>query len=209
MMRKNSALWSYLMRKVCEFGRSMVEMLGVLAIIGVLSVGGIAGYSKAMLKYKINNSLDTLSQLIASIVEFRTSNSVRIGILDNNSDLKKIGIDCDLNNSNQCIFAFGTYSLDIRGVLGILTLNINAGANSKDFCTAFFNSKIYEYVPSEWWYNDSAFLQIEGFGGGEMVYAKSIPGVRTELTASDITDVCSYCDNEYNRCDIQWYMWNL
>ena len=32
-------------------GRSMIEMLGVLAIIGVLSVGGIAGYSKAMLNY--------------------------------------------------------------------------------------------------------------------------------------------------------------
>ena len=31
-----------------QTGRSMVEMLGVLAIIGVLSVGGIAGYSKAM-----------------------------------------------------------------------------------------------------------------------------------------------------------------
>ena len=31
-----------------SFGRSMIEMLGVLAIIGVLSVGGIAGYSKAM-----------------------------------------------------------------------------------------------------------------------------------------------------------------
>ena len=27
-----------------ESGRSMVEMLGVLAIIGVLSIGGIAGY---------------------------------------------------------------------------------------------------------------------------------------------------------------------
>ena len=37
-----------------ETGRSMVEMLGVLAIIGVLSVGGIAGYSKAMFKYKIS-----------------------------------------------------------------------------------------------------------------------------------------------------------
>jgi len=36
-------------------GRSMIEMLGVLAIIGVLSVGGIAGYSKAMTKYRINS----------------------------------------------------------------------------------------------------------------------------------------------------------
>ena len=37
-----------------QSGRSMVEMLGVLAIIGVLSVGAIAGYSKAMMKYKLN-----------------------------------------------------------------------------------------------------------------------------------------------------------
>ena len=38
-----------------QSGRSMVEMLGVLAIIGVLSVGAISGYSKAMMKYKLNN----------------------------------------------------------------------------------------------------------------------------------------------------------
>ena len=37
-----------------EKGRSMVEMLGVLAIIGVLSVGGIYGYTVAMTKYKAN-----------------------------------------------------------------------------------------------------------------------------------------------------------
>ena len=37
-----------------ESGRSMVEMLGVLAIIGVLSVGGIAGYKMAMRKHRAN-----------------------------------------------------------------------------------------------------------------------------------------------------------
>ncbi|MBQ8671083.1 MAG: prepilin-type N-terminal cleavage/methylation domain-containing protein [Alphaproteobacteria bacterium] len=37
-----------------ESGRSMIEMLGVLAIIGVLSVGGIAGYSKAMQKNSVS-----------------------------------------------------------------------------------------------------------------------------------------------------------
>ena len=41
------------MIKLNNAGRSMIEMLGVLAIIGVLSVGGIAGYSKAMTKFKI------------------------------------------------------------------------------------------------------------------------------------------------------------
>ena len=46
-----------------EEGRSMVEMLGVLAIIGVLSVGGIAGYTMAMRKYKANEILNTASML--------------------------------------------------------------------------------------------------------------------------------------------------
>ena len=49
-----------------QSGRSMIEMLGVLAIIGVLSVGGIAGYSKAMMKFKINKSIDQISQIVAN-----------------------------------------------------------------------------------------------------------------------------------------------
>ena len=50
--------------KFNEFGRSMVEMLGVLAIIGVLSVGAIAGYSKAMLKYKLNKQTEQLTAIL-------------------------------------------------------------------------------------------------------------------------------------------------
>ncbi len=41
-----------------ESGRSMVEMLGVLAIIGVLSIGGIAGYVLSMNRYRANNLID-------------------------------------------------------------------------------------------------------------------------------------------------------
>ena len=51
--------------RVNESGRSMIEMLGVLAIIGVLSVGGIAGYSKAMNKFKTNKVSDNVSMLVA------------------------------------------------------------------------------------------------------------------------------------------------
>ncbi len=50
-----------------EQGRSMIEMLGVLAIVGVLSVGGIAGYSKAMVKVKNNRLISELSELIINI----------------------------------------------------------------------------------------------------------------------------------------------
>ena len=52
-----------------EYGRSMIEMLGVLAIIGVLSVGGIAGYSKAMQKWKINKTVEGYSMLVYGMLE--------------------------------------------------------------------------------------------------------------------------------------------
>lgn len=52
--------------KINESGRSMIEMLGVLAIIGVLSVGGIAGYSKAMGKHRVNKSIDQITQIVSA-----------------------------------------------------------------------------------------------------------------------------------------------
>ena len=53
--------------KMNENGRSMVEMLGVLAIIGVLSAGGLAGYSKAMFKHKLNSTMDQITMLVTNI----------------------------------------------------------------------------------------------------------------------------------------------
>lgn len=77
-------------------GRSMVEMLGVLAIIGVLSVGGIAGYSKAMTKFKINKSMDQISMLVANIRTLfsgqrnysglNNANAIAFGIIPNEMD---------------------------------------------------------------------------------------------------------------------------
>ena len=51
-------------------GRSMIEMLGVLAIIGVLSVGGIAGYSKAMHIYRINKFIEQVTLIVGNIRAF-------------------------------------------------------------------------------------------------------------------------------------------
>ena len=49
--------------KINESGRSMVEMLGVLAIIGVLSIGGLVGYVIAMRKHRANEIVQTASML--------------------------------------------------------------------------------------------------------------------------------------------------
>ena len=59
--------------KIAQCGRSMIEMLGVLAIIGVLSVGGIAGYSSAMEKWKLNETLVGYNHLMYGLLEYEVS----------------------------------------------------------------------------------------------------------------------------------------
>ena len=64
VMVKNKTNKNY---KRSQKGRSMVEMLGVLAIIGVLSIGGISAYGVAMKKHKANELLHQASMLATTI----------------------------------------------------------------------------------------------------------------------------------------------
>ncbi len=50
-----------------ESGRSMVEMLGTLAIMGLLSVGGISGYTTAMNNHKANEAINDAKRLAMMI----------------------------------------------------------------------------------------------------------------------------------------------
>jgi len=63
-----------------EAGRSMIEMLGVLAIIGVLSVGGIAGYSKAMMKYRINKTIEQITLIAGNVRTFFAPQKNYVGL---------------------------------------------------------------------------------------------------------------------------------
>jgi len=62
-----------------QSGRSMIEMLGVLAIVGVLSAGGIAGYSKAMQSYKTTQLIERIN-LIATRVRTVYKSGGYVGI---------------------------------------------------------------------------------------------------------------------------------
>ena len=46
-----------------ESGRSLVEMLGTLAIMGILTIGGIAGFNYAMNKQRANATVNYVNQL--------------------------------------------------------------------------------------------------------------------------------------------------
>lgn len=59
------------MYKITEQGRSMIEMLGVLAIIGVLSIGGLQVVSRMQYEHKatqlVNDFSETVTKLQKSI----------------------------------------------------------------------------------------------------------------------------------------------
>jgi Tfp pilus assembly protein PilE len=75
---------------LAQIGRSMVEMLGVLAIIGVLSIGGISSYAKAMSKHKINKTIDQMTQIINNIRNIYVNKRGYTGL--NNVEAVSLGV---------------------------------------------------------------------------------------------------------------------
>ena len=98
---------------ISENGRSMVEMLGVLAIIGVLSVGAISGYSKAMMKYKLNKQAESLSMLLANCIplskQLPTTNEWK-KYTDILPKLNLLPDSVKMHNSDEMEDIFGTQS---------------------------------------------------------------------------------------------------
>ena len=84
-----------MMLKNTQSGRSMIEMLGVLAIIGVLSAGGIAGYSMAMKNYKANKASEVV-QMVSTQMKTVFNGVYPAGnTVINTANLGKVGITTD------------------------------------------------------------------------------------------------------------------
>ena len=114
-----------------QTGRSMVEMLGVLAIVGVLSIGGIAGYSKAMAKYKVNKTIDQVSMLITSIrTTYGNQNSYKG--LDNAT-----AVSYDLAGNDLSGGTPSTLTNVYSGTVTITAADASGEACSATFCPTF------------------------------------------------------------------------
>lgn len=107
-----------------QTGRSMVEMLGVLAIIGVLSVGGIAGYSKAMTKFKITKTMDQVSMTVANIRTLYSGQRNYNGLATANAlNMGVVPAEMEGAAANTLVNAF-------QGAVTIGTVNYNNQADS-------------------------------------------------------------------------------
>ena len=112
-----------------QSGRSMIEMLGVLAIIGVLSVGGIAGYSKAMNKFKTNKVADNVSMLVANIKTLYAQQKT-YGGLTNQSAVDMGVVPDELGTTSKLTNAF-------NGDVYISTADSTADDDNKAFNIVF------------------------------------------------------------------------
>ena len=61
-----------------ENGRSMIETLGVLAIMGVITIGGISGFRTVMNKFRING----ITELVAALSQEAQRQNECIGLTD-------------------------------------------------------------------------------------------------------------------------------
>ena len=92
--------------RFAQTGRSMIEMLGVLAIIGVLSVGGIAGYSKAMMKYRTNKTIEQIAMVNTNIQTLFANQKDYYGV-DNGEVLLKAKVLPEEMIKDNCIRTSG------------------------------------------------------------------------------------------------------
>ncbi len=130
-----------------QSGRSMVEMLGVLAIIGVLSVGGIAGYSLSMRRHRANGVVDLVSKY--ALVAY---NFCHQWLESGNSDWEDIG-ECSGNNALPSFSEAGLGNLP-AGVRFITFYGmnqadyINSGVESMHMMIFFTDEKLCQATAS-------------------------------------------------------------
>ena len=92
----------------------MVGMLGVLAIIGVLSIGGIAGYRYAMAKHKVNELFEDIElERVYAMEEMNKENPTGYVSETQNSGYFTVETNCGVfSNFHEKCFTLRFYIRD-------------------------------------------------------------------------------------------------
>ena len=196
-------------------GRSMVEMLGVLAIIGVLSVGAIAGYSKAMTKYKLNKQAEQISWLLNAMYRYKD-------LLGQNQPwesfvpyLKKLGeIPQEMikDNSIYLYDSFGMkYSIFTNGCSPMcdytnLSIDMSDDYKNFDICNNILEtSKAFaEQLNIITIYESESNTNLEWIAGNVRCGNENNNKCLKNLTKNNIYDICRLCTDKGCSFNIQY-----
>ena len=191
-------------------GRSMVEMLGVLAIVGVLSAGALKGYSAAMFKHKMNQTIDITTKMFQ-----RHQELVEQDLGGNEEDMVWITSDdgtavqngllekCDLEDGYKCRLPVGSVYVElVHDPYDLATCGVDSPGHYGLFnfyftdaksCTAFASVHWEQMFPTEWW-KPRGNIGIFGEGGNTTPTQPYIynptEGVTTYMTTSEMANAC-------------------
>ena len=216
-------------------GRSMVEMLGVLAIIGVLSVGAIAGYSKAMFKYKLNKQAESFNSLLNNAIQlypdltrtyalnkfnYTTGPQFVINIFDK-MDLIPDGMSIqnnyivDIFKNNIWFNYYNGNNGTTNEYLMYVTLartGTSLSKHDKEVCrnmvtVAKENSENLAWLEMRSYHGDTSSNKTKLFGGLADLFIGNAPKNRLLRNAGvkEIDDFCSACDSE-DACQLLVYI---
>ena len=194
-------------------GRSMVEMLGVLAIIGVLSVGAIAGYSKAMMKYKLNKQIGQISYILNNmIIEHEKLDRDYTAINNLGGDMTPSFIKLGLvpeemvagvtRNALYDIFNNRVYIWEGEDVGRYFRLVINLEQQSMDTCLNLYT--FAKANSAEIWQTLFYKGTDNGVTRGYRIYGdkycnRSVSCLK-DMTISEMEERCSFCKDGLNGC---------
>ena len=196
-------------------GRSMVEMLGVLAIIGVLSVGAIAGYSKAMMKYKLNKQTEQISSILDYVNihmdDFKRSKTSTAGNMV--PLLKKLNvIPQDMIRKNKIFDIFGNsiglqnYTFPNSGVY-YFEIYIVLNKGQKESCMNLFT--IAKAQRGQLWRTKFEIVKGETSGEANSAfgdnYCTSEFKCLKDLTLAEMEDFCTVCEDK-DSCVFDYQM---
>ena len=196
-------------------GRSMVEMLGVLAIIGVLSAGALAGYSKAMFRHKLNMQIEQISSLIVAEITYhdKIGSPENLPLADGALALVPIYKSLNVIPQNMIVSDSVSYLKDAfqsRVLLytyddqpwHAIRIELNTSQNITNCINIFETAKSYspELLKAAIW-KDKHISLFDAFGDR---YCEEENTCLKDLQISDYSTACHLCEN-IESCQI--YIW--
>ena len=144
-----------------ESGRSMIEMLGVLAIMGVITVGAIGMISTAMRTQKRNTVNEEVLQIVTGVRQL-------LGEYDDFSNINNATIFGAIGMSHKNTYG-GTYELAVDP------------SNTRQFIVSIngLSKSDCEYFVTKAWSDSVGYISSDGKQGGATGLCRSEDGKNT------------------------------
>ena len=145
-----------------EVGRSMVEILGVLAVIGILSIGGIQGYKYAMDKWRANTTLQDVNVRMIDVVRQVLQGQMNIHIPSDWANRGRAGYLIELFQDVE----LEPFIMVKQVEPNVCKIMIETAMNTSDIFVGLINS---EDIDGDWYLGDNK--NICDNGNKDMLFA--------------------------------------